>query len=182
MTAYGYIDNLGPPGCPNPVRCPTPPWQWPPQPESDVPATPYASVSDVTDRWARTPTPLEVTLITTRIADVERKIRRRIPDLDMRIASGRILEADVIQVEADAVLRLARNPDGYQTETDGDYSYTVADALVNSATAQIEILPSEWETLGVVNGMVVVEPFLRVPRPWFAWYYEQTYQNPWWGW
>jgi hypothetical protein len=73
-------------------------------------------------------------------------IRRRIPLLDQNVTAGRIAVADVIQVESDAVLRLVRNPDGYTSETDGNYTYTIAKDLANG---RLEILDEEWEILGV---------------------------------
>ncbi len=57
----------------------------------------------------------------------------------------------MIQVEADAVLRIARNPNGYLSETDGNYSYMFRQDLANG---KLEILAAEWETLGVVAGSV----------------------------
>lgn len=114
----------------------------------------YADVTDVTDRWAWDPTDAEVTLISTRLADVERMIRRRIPDLDDLVGADTILEEDVRQVEADAVLRLVRNPEGYLSETDGDYTYQLRQDL---ATGRLSILPEEWEILGVHGaGMFVI--------------------------
>ena len=76
---------------------------------------------------------------------------RRIPDLADKITAGDVDEADVIQVEADAVLRLVRNPDGYLSETDGNYTYMFRQDLANG---KLEILAVEWETLGVVTGSV----------------------------
>jgi len=108
----------------------------------------YASASDVTARWARTPTDEENTLITVRLEDAERLIRRRISDLDDRINAGTILEEDVIQVEAEAVLRLVRNPEGYMSESDGNYTYMLRNDI---ATGRLEILADEWEILGVAR-------------------------------
>jgi len=108
----------------------------------------YASASDVTARWARTPTDEENTLITVRLEDAERLIRRRISDLDDRINAGTILEEDVIQVEAEAVLRLVRNPEGYMSESDGNYTYMLRNDI---ATGRLEILADEWEILGVTR-------------------------------
>lgn len=104
----------------------------------------YATVSDVTSRWTREPTTEETTLITTRLEDVERLIRRRIPDLDTKVADADYL-ADVVWVEAESVLRLVRNPDGYVSETDGNYTYMLSQ---QQATGRLEILPDEWEALG----------------------------------
>lgn len=120
----------------------------------------YAEVSDVTARWARTATDEESTLITTRLADVERMIKRRIPDLD-DLVGDTIAEEDVKQVEADAVLRLVRNPEGYLSETDGDYTYMLRQDM---ATGRLSILPEEWEILGLLStGMFVIVPTPVMP-------------------
>lgn len=125
----------------------------------------YASASDVTDRWARDATDAENTLITTRLADVERMIERTfrarsLPALSDQIATGALDVDDVVQVEADAVLRLVRNPEGYLSETDGSYTYQLSQDL---ATGRLEILPDEWETLGVAQtGLFIIAPFAVV--------------------
>lgn len=122
----------------------------------------YADVSDVTKRWARTPTTAEQTLIETRLEDAERMIerglrRRGLTTLADRITNDLTDEDDVIQVEADVVLRLVRNPDGYLSETDGNYMYQVSQDL---ATGKLKILPDDWEALGVIDatGMFVIVP------------------------
>ena len=106
----------------------------------------YANAADVTARWARTPTDEEITLINVRLEDAERLIRRRVPDLDDKVNSEAILEDDVIQVEAEAVLRLVRNPEGFMSESDGNYTYMLRNDI---ATGRLEILPEEWELLGI---------------------------------
>lgn len=122
----------------------------------------YASASDVTARWARTPTEEENTLITVRLEDAERLIRRRVPDLDNQIDSGTILEDDVIQVEAEAVLRLVRNPEGYMSESDGNYTYMLRNDI---ATGRLEILPEEWELLGIVKRrFAILVPNVVMPQ------------------
>ena len=70
----------------------------------------------------------------------------------------------MIQVEADAVLRLVRNPDGVCVWTDGNYTYMFRQDLANG---KLEILAAEWETLGVVTGAVVqlVPVFSDAPAP-----------------
>lgn len=121
----------------------------------------YATPADVAVRWGRELSPEESALISVRLADVERMILRRIPDLAARITAGTILEADVIQVEADAVLRVVRNPDGYVSETDGDYTYMVSQ---DASPGRLTILPEEWELLGVTaSGMFVIAPRFEMP-------------------
>lgn len=119
----------------------------------------YASSSDVAVRWARTPSTEEAALIDVRLDDVERMIKRRIPDLATKVTSGAILEDDLIQVESDAVLRLVRNPEGYLSETDGSYTYMLQSDL---ATGKLQILPEEWETLGVTRSRIgFLKPYLE---------------------
>ena len=106
----------------------------------------YASACEVAVRWARELSCEERKLVEVRLEDVERLIRRRIPDLDERIASGKVNVDDVVQVEADAVLRLARNPEGYVSETDGNYTYQLSKDL---ATGQLSVTSDEWVILGL---------------------------------
>jgi hypothetical protein len=128
---------------------------------------PYASSSDVQSRLGRELTPEETPLVNTRLADAERMIRRRIPDLDAKVTAGTIAEADVVQVEADAVLRLVRNPDGIVSETDGNYTHMISPALV---TGKLEITREEWSALGWRKRRMVtlVPTFERPSVPSFA--------------
>lgn len=121
----------------------------------------YASATDVTVRWARSATTEETALINVRLADVERMILRRIPTLAAQIAANTVNVEDVKQVEADAVLRLVRNPEGYLSESDGNYTYMMQQDL---ATGRLEILPEEWDILGVrASGMFVIVPTAVMP-------------------
>lgn len=117
----------------------------------------YATNTDVTVRWAHTPSPAEIALIDIRLEDVERLIRKRIPNLDDLILNGTIDVDDVKQVEAEAVLRVVRNPDGFVSETDGNYTYQLSHATV---AGRLEILPEEWLLLGVSvrGGMFTLIP------------------------
>jgi hypothetical protein len=83
-------------------------------------------------------------------------IRRRVPTLDALVDAGTVDPDDVVQVESDAVLRLVRNPDGYLSESDGNYTYMLRSDL---ASGKLEVLPEEWELLGVVRSrMAVIAP------------------------
>lgn len=122
----------------------------------------YATASDVAARWGKAVADLDpeiVALIEVRLGDVERKIKRRIKDLDEQIDADKIDVEDVKQVESDAVLRLARNPEGYMSESDGNYTYMLRSDL---SSGKLEILPEEWDTLGVTaSGMYIIVPTLR---------------------
>lgn len=122
---------------------------------------PYASSADVAARLGRPLTEDETTLTNVRLADAERMILRRIPDLADQITAGDVDEADVIQVESDAVIRILKNPDGYTSETDGTYSYAMK---WDVASGKLEILDSEWRILGVqTGGIFLIAPKLAVP-------------------
>lgn len=106
----------------------------------------YATAEDVQAVLGRTLTPEETALVERRLAQVERMLLRRIPDLDDQIAAGDLDEDDVTDIEAESVLRLVRNPEGYTSESDGTYSYQFNR---ETASGRLEILPSEWELLGI---------------------------------
>lgn len=106
----------------------------------------YATVSDVQSRLERELEPEEATLVEARLGDAERLILSRIPDLDSRITDGKLDIENVKQVEADAVIRLVRNPEGYIQETDGQYTYMLSR---EAAMGRLTILPDEWHLLGV---------------------------------
>lgn len=128
--------------------------------------TTYATLTDVTDRWGKSASGKMATLINVRLGDVERMILRRFKAAGLvladEISSTRLDVEDVKQVEAEAVLRLVRNPEGFASETDGDYTYEVIQAL---ASGVLEITPEEWEILGITNqtGMFLIVPVLSGP-------------------
>ncbi|QBJ04820.1 head-to-tail adaptor [Mycobacterium phage Elephantoon] len=122
----------------------------------------FAKSSDVVELWAKEPEPEVLALIDRRLDQVERMIRRRIPNLDARVAASAVFEADLIDIEADVVLRLVRNPEGYLSETDGAYTYQLAADL---SQGKLVILDDEWTTLGVnrLSRMSVIVPNIVMP-------------------
>lgn len=75
-------------------------------------------------------------------------ILRPVPERDDRVSAGTVDPDDVVQVEADAALRLVRNPEGYLSGTDGNYTYMLQPG---TGAGRLEIFPQEWEILGLVK-------------------------------
>lgn len=121
----------------------------------------YAVVKDVQDRANWPLTDAEKTLAGVLLDDAEGKIRTRVPDLNARVAASEDYKKLVIRIEADAVLRVLRNPDGYREESDGDYSYGRIAAV---AAGYLLILDDEWRDLGVGSGAFTIAPVVRRPR------------------
>jgi hypothetical protein len=128
-----------------------------------------AIVEDVATRLGRELDPIEVTQARVLLDDAESILLAKIPDLHTRITLGTLSESLVVMVESNAVCRVLRNPDGLFQETDGNYSYQVAQ---NVASGRLSILREEWEYLGVSSEIFVISPKLDVP-----WDVEDA--NPW---
>src|SRR5690606_41423625 len=71
----------------------------------------YATPEDVEARLGRPLEEWERTVVAQRLEDAELILRSRIPDLDERIADGRVSEDAVVMVESEMVMRLVRNPE-----------------------------------------------------------------------
>ena len=122
----------------------------------------YATAQDVVTLWAKEPEPEVMTLIERRLEQVERMIKRRITNVATRAAESATFLADLVDIEADAVLRLVRNPEGYMSETDGAYTYMLQSDLTSG---KLEILDDEWQTLGVfrLSRMSTIAPLFVMP-------------------
>lgn len=122
----------------------------------------YASAADVVALWAKEPEPEVMVLIERRLEQVERMIRRRIPSLDTLTAASATFLADLIDIEADVVLRLVRNPEGYISETDGSYTYQLQTDL---SGGRLVVLNDEWTALGVfrLSRMSTIAPAFVMP-------------------
>ncbi|CAJ1507380.1 Gp19/Gp15/Gp42 family protein [[Mycobacterium] holstebronense] len=53
-----------------------------------------------------------------------------------------------------------QNPEGYTSETDGDYTYQLNYQL---ASGELEITRKEWSLLGVGSGVFLIHPLLSTP-------------------
>ena len=85
-------------------------------------------------KYRYNPAMVEAAQVTAWLEDVESIILRRIPDLDARVTAGNPPAATVVRVEANAVIRKIRNPDGKVSETIDDYTYRLGgDARYSAA-------------------------------------------------
>ncbi|GAA5152104.1 hypothetical protein GCM10023321_20260 [Pseudonocardia eucalypti] len=107
----------------------------------------------------------ETRIVAAQLDDTELLITGRVPDLDAKITSGAVDAGVVVMVEADAVLRLIRNPNGYRTETDGNYSYEIDQRV---ASGRLMILDEEWALLGIRAAVFTIVPRMYVPGECFG--------------
>lgn len=106
-----------------------------------------ASVQDVAKQLGRQITdPLEVNQIFSWIELAEIAIRKRLPNLDLIIETGRLEQRTVDLVEALAVARYSRNPEGTTSKSTriDDYQETVG---TTNSVPTITILDDEWRLL-----------------------------------
>lgn len=106
-----------------------------------------ANVQDVSNQLGRKITDtLEVNQVMSWIELAEAQIYRRYPNLDQIVAEGRLSQRNVDLVEALAVARYARNPEGTTSKSTriDDYQETVG---TTNSVPTITILDAEWELL-----------------------------------
>lgn len=107
-----------------------------------------ASREDIEASLLRGLTPSESKYFQTLADRVENMIRVRVP-AEKWEKFAQTNHSYLVQVEAEAVARVFRNPEGKIQEADGQYSYQVS-SLVGSGLLQV--LPSEWDLLGLGDG------------------------------
>lgn len=120
----------------------------------------YAKTTDVAGRLGRPLTTDETAQAAILLEDIELDIKQRIPDLDDRIDNGDLDGAIVVRVEASAVKRVIQNPEGYTSETDGDYTYQLNYQL---ASGELKLTEKEWSLLGINSELFLIH--LKVPTP-----------------
>jgi hypothetical protein len=140
-----------------------------------------AQVADVTDRWIGEPLEAEVlAVIDKRLGDAERILKSEVPDLLVQAAADPEYHDNAVMVEADMVLRLIRNPEGYSQESDGNYSYAIYQRV---ASGLLEVLDNELELLtkGQGRGMFTISPYFPdYPSVEGAYDPTKPWPPPWW--
>lgn len=105
----------------------------------------YATVTDVSTRLGRPITSEdEVAQVGAWLEDAETLILARIPDLAMLVSEGAPPASVVAMIEANAVVRKVRNPEGYTSETIDDYTYRRGE---DSRRGELFLTDDEWALL-----------------------------------
>lgn len=119
----------------------------------------HANVTDVSTRLGRSISEAaEVAQVNAWLGDVENLILARIPDLADRVAAGTLATELIAQVEANAVVRKVKNPDGYSSETVDDYTYRRNE---DARRGELFLTDDEWALLtapSVASGAFSVRP------------------------
>lgn len=101
---------------------------------------------------------------------IERRLARRVPRIAERIAldptdADYLDPDDVKDVVVDATLRIVRNPKGYQFESDGEYSYRLADGTVGTWFTEEELALLRPAGTGRVGTIDVAAPDVAPDYP-----------------
>ena len=106
-----------------------------------------ASVQDVATQLGRPiDEPSEVAQVTAWLELADMLIRQRYPNLDQLISDGRISENAVDLVEASAVARYSRNPEGFTSRSERIDDYQTTYGMTNSSVG-LTITDAEWALL-----------------------------------
>lgn len=90
--------------------------------------TTWATVGDARTASERVIPDSDVDRVSRWLESASRELGRRVPDVEGRVASGEVAVEDLRDVVVDAVLRRWRSPEGFVSETAGDYSYRLGAA------------------------------------------------------
>src|SRR5690606_25188617 len=112
----------------------------------------HATADDGANRLGRPLSPDEVPGVERLLGDAGVKILSRLPMLHEYVATGKMSQDAVVLVEANAVLRVVRNPEGFRSEQEGDYLYA---RDVATASGLLNILPDEWALLKINKAFTI---------------------------
>ena len=123
---------------------------------------PYATVDDLRLVYEGEILTSEEPRVTELIAATERRLDALVPNLTVRIASGGVTAGQVKDVVRDATLRRLRNPEGYISETAGDYSYRLGAA---AAAGGGPLAPFSAAEIAMLRGGSGAPRAIRVATP-----------------
>lgn len=128
----------------------------------------FASITDVSTRLGRPISDaLEVAQVTAWLEDVEAIILSRIPELPVAVTDGRPTLSTVVMVEANAVIRKIKNPDGKVAERVDDYDYRLNE---NSRKGELFLTDEEWALLTPdgPDGAFTIRPYRTNECGWWV--------------
>lgn len=102
-----------------------------------------ATITDIEDRW-RPLNAQETTNATAFLGDAWGLLADRLPQLEANLAAGAVSQQNAIRVVCAMVLRVLKNPDGYDSESVDDWTGR-RNALV--ATGLLAATPAELADL-----------------------------------
>lgn len=105
----------------------------------------YATVEDVREASDRPIPDARVPYVQGRLDAAHRLLHSKAPGLDARVDSGVLDPLLVKDVIVEMVLRVLRNPSGFRSETDGDYSYS---RDIQVASGRLMVTDDELAMLG----------------------------------
>ena len=137
-----------------------------------------AAVKDVATQLGRAiDDPLEINQVASWIELAELTIRKTYPNLDELVSSGRINQNAVNLVEASAVARYARNPEGFTSKSSRIDDYQETYGMTNSVP-EIQLTDAEWSLIAPsdsgADGAFTITPSGRGP-------YESRYPDDLWS-
>jgi hypothetical protein len=156
--------------------------EWP-QPTL-APLDHLATPADVLARWLTANPPSETT-VEAWLADAATLLRWEIPDLDARIADGRLPIERVVMVQVAMVLRVLRNPDGAWSTSQTTGPFSVSTSFDRNETGGLHVTDDERALLRddgrgqrafTIDTTPAAAGHEWPPDPWFP-------SSPeWWGW
>lgn len=113
------------------------------------------TLTDVTDSYEGTILDARKEWVNKKIDEAVRKLVHMIPDLPDRVTSGAVDPEFVTDNVVKAVLRVVRNPQGLEQESEGDYSYKLRTLM---ASGDVWYPDSDLYDLGYVNAQKSATP------------------------
>lgn len=105
-----------------------------------------ADVQDVEVELGRELEGLEALRAEKLLADALDAIATRISDVDTRVATDERFARKVTTVQVNFTCRVLRNPNGFRSESEGDYTIAVDQRTASGVRG---IMPGEWRDLGL---------------------------------
>lgn len=114
----------------------------------------HTQPSDITDRWLRDDPPPDDTKLQKVIDDAEDRILTAVPDLDERLADGRLRLPTLVRIVSQMVIRHVGNPEGIRQESETTGPYNATRTYGGDEPGSIYLTKAERrELLGTRKGM-----------------------------